>query len=331
MRLNSPELSYTSTLVIKLSTLYNDYQMIAYLAIIVNTCRLYSSGIRMFIIKFLTLFLCLVLSSQSVIASENLLIYENFEKDVPDWRSQTAKQTNLSVMPLGNARSGLKSIRFSVHKEEPWVAGGPRSELMLPKKFGYWMEGGDYWIGASVLFPTEYKDDPMQEIFWQVHAAKRDGGNRNKERRDTRRDKRWGNGSSRKTSSTNRGSRGSVPFLMQSIDDRIVIKGMGLEHVEIKKTKGLWMDIVVHHSWSSQNQGVTQVYINGDLIINKQNISNMVLGDRLYWKFGLYKSGWKRGGDKSSVVSRRDIWFDEVRVGGSNANFDDVTPRNLNP
>lgn len=221
------------------------------------------------------------------------LLYDGFETQDITWQTQTYRTDNIKRTDSINAREGNYSLQVELFKSDPWVANGPRTELFRPDGVDYWVEDDEIWIGGSVFFSTDYEDDPMQEIIWQIHGDESDP---------------------------------YVPFLIQSINDNLTIKGNGISETSVPKQKGSWTDIVVHHLWSSSYHGITQVFVNGSLILDAQGISNMKPNTFLYWKFGIYKSGWKQEGDTLSTVDYRKLWFDEIRIGYSNSNYADVAP-----
>lgn len=226
--------------------------------------------------------------------TSNILVYESFETNGLNWETHTARDSNITRDNTLQARSGDYAIKIEVFKSDPWIANGPRSEIYRPNGIDYWSEGDEVWIGGSILFPENYVDDPMQEIIWQIHGDETDP---------------------------------YVPFLIQVVNDDLVIKGKGFSEHVYQMKKGQWMDIVVHHSWSAKDNGVTQVFLDGESIINLNDISNMKPNTFLYWKFGIYKSGWKQQGDSLSTVDYRKIWFDEIRIGNSHSDYFEVSPK----
>lgn len=83
-----------------------------------------------------------------------------------------------------------------------------------------------------------------------------------------------------------------------------------------------WVDYVVHVKWDSNgNTGVLQVWQDGVLKVNEQNINIGYPQIRKpYWKVGLYCWTGK------SKHTERTIYCDEVRIGGASANYDAVKP-----
>ncbi|GAB4024761.1 polysaccharide lyase [Spirosoma koreense] len=83
-----------------------------------------------------------------------------------------------------------------------------------------------------------------------------------------------------------------------------------------------WVDYVVHVKWSPTGEaGQVQVWQNGILVVNEQNI-NIGYPEKLnpYWKCGLYC--WM-GKD---TYPEKVVYYDEVRIGGATAGYDAVKP-----
>ncbi|UFH56349.1 polysaccharide lyase [Spirosoma sp. KNUC1025] len=83
-----------------------------------------------------------------------------------------------------------------------------------------------------------------------------------------------------------------------------------------------WVDYVVHVKWAPDgNTGQLQVWQNGTLILNEQNIN---IGypqiNKPYWKIGLYCWMGK------NTYPEKVVYYDEVRIGGPTANYDVVKP-----
>lgn len=224
-----------------------------------------------------------VVAGDDFFGEAEILFNDSFEgTGGAPWSYQTADESNIAVTESLPANSGKGSLKILVRKSDEWVAGGPRSQVLQPRQTGYLSEGDQVWARGYVMFPDDYADDPTNEIFWQVH------GNRE--------------------SST-------VPFLIRSVDDEIEIVGRGITNVRVKKTKGKWMEISTYHKFSSTGHGITEVFINGDLITSGYDIKNLdTSGQQVFWIYGLYKSGWKKG-DIKSLVSERLLYFDDITLG----------------
>jgi hypothetical protein len=83
-----------------------------------------------------------------------------------------------------------------------------------------------------------------------------------------------------------------------------------------------WVTWVIHVKWASDKTGIMQVWMNGKQVIDKTHtVTAPAIGT--YFKLGINKFGW---GNQPSSVSRRVLYFDEVRIGNSKASYEDVQP-----
>lgn len=219
-----------------------------------------------------------------------LLFSDSFENEkyIENWKSQTGNDTGIQITKAVPARDGNFALQISVDKSWPEINNGPRSEIYRPKSLPLIQSGSETWYAFSVFFDKNYVDDPAQEIISQFHTTNEEG----------------------------------VPFLIQSINGDLIIKGKGFEDVQLPKTKGDWMDVIVHNKWSDDanaSTGLTQVYINGKQVVNSSG-ANLRPGTAVYFKLGLYKSGWKGTG---STTTFRRLYFDRVMIGGASNTVED--------
>ncbi len=236
-------------------------------------------------------------SSESIVFLEQFMsdaveiLHDGFEEDGEglniEWQKQTAVDDHLLSTTFSAPHAGERVLRVYVHKDDPYVANGPRSEYSSPQNIGYFSEGDEVWLALSVYFPNDYIDDSEYEIIWQLHGDHNSPG---------------------------------VPFLVRSVGDKLEIMGQGIDNITIPKTKGQWMNIAVHHLFSSSNSGITEAFVNTELVTSGTNISNMRPDQNIYWKFGMYKSGWKNGNDVNPNVVERTLYFDDVYMGLSLVN-----------
>ncbi len=82
-----------------------------------------------------------------------------------------------------------------------------------------------------------------------------------------------------------------------------------------------WVDFVIRTKWSTSNTGILQIWMNGKLVINRSNVKTAA--GPTYLKLGINKWGW---GIMTSSVTKRLMFFDDVRIGGASATYDDVKP-----
>ena len=107
---------------------------------------------------------------------------------------------------------------------------------------------------------------------------------------------------------------GELFFYRQPADNERVRQGTG-----IIPRAGDELDIVCHFIWGIGNQGLTQVWINGQLVFNQQG-SNVKLshpyGGNL--KIGIYKSGWNNlsqiQADEANGISSLTTYLGNLRI-----------------
>jgi len=87
-----------------------------------------------------------------------------------------------------------------------------------------------------------------------------------------------------------------------------------------------WVDYVVHIKWDpTGKQGVLQVWQNGVLKVNEQNIAiGYPETHKPYWKIGIYCWSGKAKSDE------RVVYFDEARIGGADSSYEAVRPGRSN-
>jgi hypothetical protein len=83
-----------------------------------------------------------------------------------------------------------------------------------------------------------------------------------------------------------------------------------------------WVAWVIHIKWANDNSGLLQLWKNGELMINKINVSTAPERGA-YFKLGIDKFGW---GTQASSTTQRILYFDDVKIGGAQASYDDVKP-----
>ena len=88
--------------------------------------------------------------------------------------------------------------------------------------------------------------------------------------------------------------------------------------LEKKEMLGKWNDILVNANWTDKESGFLRVWVNGKLGI-KFNGSTKSRGEKVYQKFGIYRSYISRFKDKKNTekVPGQIVYFDEVRTGKS--------------
>jgi len=218
-------------------------------------------------------------------------LFDNFNNGTINvaWGQHKGVGTNLLVTeapatpnrwPDRQFGSSTRALRVRLDENDPYVAGGPRSELVGPKASGYWGNGDRIYIHAKIFFANNYVNDPASEIVFQVHYAAV-----------------------------------GVPFILYSVDNILQITGKGFGDVNVNKTKGEWLTFELYQTYSDNAAGSTRVLMNGVTKVNATGITNMDVGEELYPNFGIYKPAWKFPlVEPISIVSNRELYYDQIKI-----------------
>ena len=185
---------------------------------------------------------------------------------------------------------GKKSVRFEIRKDQPLVKTGKRAEACIVKgSLGHITK--ETWYSFSVYCPLKgYEYDTDREVINQWYQE------------------------------------GTPAMTIRTHKDRFLLESGNT--VENRKqydlgpiNKNSWCELVLHVIHSYQSDGLIEIWRDGTKVLTVTG-GNMYKGILPKWKIGLYKAGFKT--DKSKVT-RRIIYFDNVRVGTSNASFKEMT------
>lgn len=249
------------------------------------------------VVAMIAILSCKEKSSEEPMAgsSAGLVFEETFEgatpfstahsKDVGTW--DYALQ--YAVAPVFK---GSKSARFEIREDQPLVADGKRSEVVIVKG-----SDGDItkntWYSFAVYFPTVgYEYDDQREIINQWYQS------------------------------------GSPATTIRTEEDRILLEtgsdpNTSLKQIDIGPiVKDKWHTFVLHFIHSFGSDGSIEVWYDGTKVITQKG-GNMYDDVLPKWKIGLYKSAFKNG---TSDVNKRIIFYDNIRVGNENATYEDMDP-----
>ncbi len=206
-------------------------------------------------------------------------------------------------------RDGSYSLRIQANYDDPWDPK-PRVELSSHAQ-SFFKKNTEYWVGLSIFLPDDgsYEFDSQMEILLQVHGLNDDcdaGGMgpmaaiRPKDGR-WRWDVRWDPAE----------CMGSTPAGQTMID-------IGPQEL------GKWTDFVARFVFSHEDDGVTQVWRDGVLVVDRVGMPNHYNNARgPYLKIGFYKAGWL---NNNTDVTTRTVYYDAVRVFEGADGFDFVNP-----
>jgi len=241
--------------------------------------------------------------------TDNLIFVETFEN--PDLRNNPQAgdfylehAADHSFQIEGNIiREGSTSGRFEINEDDPQIWGGNRTEMSQAQS----STRNEGWYGFSQFFPASYTSDSTEEVIGQWHVQADEGEATN-----------------RSPSNALIASEGRLKWMLRWDADRIMEDGYsdGLIYIDLGVIpKNKWIDWVVHIKYSHTNTGLLEVWKDGEKVINRQNMPNTYNDTAYpYLKFGVYKWEW------GPVFSQRVIYYDEVRIGNENSNYDEVKP-----
>ena len=81
---------------------------------------------------------------------------------------------------------------------------------------------------------------------------------------------------------------------------------------------------MVHVLWSYGEDGVLQIWKDGELLVDRDGPNAFNDAEGPYFKMGIYK-GWSNP-DTVGDVDSRLLYHDELRIGGPEAVYCDVAP-----
>lgn len=185
-------------------------------------------------------------------------------------------------------KAGSNALRLEIRKTDPESSGSIRSEISLDSD----PLNQDRWYGFSIYLKDWVDDDAGESVFqWAPDNA---------------------SGSS---SIALLASGGRFNFVTNNGGSNNLYNDIG------PVISNKWTDFVIHVRWAADTTGLLQVWMNGNLLINRISVQTAVVTS--YFKAGINKFGWT---GQSSAVNQRVMYFDEVRVGGAGATYNDVAP-----
>ena len=204
-------------------------------------------------------------------------------------------------------RYGEMSMRFEVRPGDCGASSGysdckndaERSELMNQE-----VRAGEFWYAWSVYFPKEHKDFGGKGWF----VASQFHQNNKKDGYDFPMFMFWDHtggywmiihkkmGNPNNLPSRDSGSKFNAKRLLSE-----------------EEVLGKWNDIIVHARWSDkEDKGFFKVWVNGELKLTHEGKTKMK-GSEPYWKWGLYRGGFKEDYISKALYTTQVIYYDELR------------------
>jgi hypothetical protein len=178
-------------------------------------------------------------------------------------------------------KDSRKCARFELRDTDPEISNGTRSEIVFPALTSF-----ERWYSWDVYFPSdEYGFDDAPEIITQWHQ----------------------------------GHKESPSISLQTKADKMLIDvrsqpGVSNKYPLSDLVKDKWQHFYVHIIHSNDFNGLIEIWKDGAKIftLNGPNSYDFAGFDLSRWKLGLYK--WKWNDDKTTLATRRVIYFDNIRL-----------------
>lgn len=201
-----------------------------------------------------------------------------------------------SVVPVAGA-SDNAAARFEVRYSDPLVKGSHRSEIRLrPNPLRR-----DLWFQARLMLPGDWPPADERVIVMQWHGS-----------RD------FFLGEPGRVPPLELAAEGGEWRLITSWDSRRRTPDDDDDEVEGREEiwtaplePGEWETLTFHIVWSYEDDGLIQLWRNGEFVVDRRgpNAHNDLFGP--YLKFGAYVPDWKRLPAEPPVAVRQ-VFFDEV-------------------
>ncbi len=235
-----------------------------------------------------------------------LLFISDFEdRGLKNWRA-SGNPPGIVEKPARAGTHAMKSSldRYGDRYPNRTEVSGPRAEI-----------GGEYWYGFSIFLPEDYVPDEIWEIVAQWHSVP-----------DFEIGEKWRNPVIALSTTGGRWGWVNRWDAKRNTFQTGQRQYGGIRQYDLGPYEtGVWTDWVVHVRWSYGQDGLVEVWKNGQKVINQSGPNAFNDAHGPFFKMGLYK-GWgdpKKGGD---AVSRRLVYHDEFRMGGADATYQDVAP-----
>ncbi|MDN3671164.1 polysaccharide lyase [Echinicola jeungdonensis] len=225
-------------------------------------------------------------------SSANLIYFETFEDSDP---LSFAHHQYSEDYSFGRSQDpvfeGAYSGRFELRDDDEMASSGTRSEVLFPDQ-----DHNERWYSFSLYLPSDgFKKDSNNDIINQWHQ---------------------GSGS------------GSPTTTLRVEDDRFFLKS-GPTKEERKDydiaavQKDTWNEFVIHIIHSGDSDGLVELWMNGEKMLNINGGNLNKDYDLPRWKIGIYKDDWNY--DETTDTDLRVMYFDNVRMGDENASFEEMS------
>ncbi len=244
------------------------------------------------------------------IPEQNLTWTEDFEHGVVTWPSSNDASDGMSPPSYGmtatkitveteEVNTGTYAGKFVLDRTDSYV-----HSMLTPRSYPYdWANkqdiGSTHVYEFSTFHPTEYVADNLSELFWQLHG---------------------------RADATESVRNPMLGFYL--VGDNIELRYKwdtrsiqpdndyegGATHWTDALERDVWVDWKIEIFLSYGNDGTTQVWRNGTLIVDYTGPNCYNDDDGPYLSFGVYKWDWTDPSDPPGDVSTRTMYMDDITV-----------------
>ncbi|MDD3013295.1 MAG: heparin lyase I family protein [Candidatus Gastranaerophilales bacterium] len=198
-----------------------------------------------------------------------------------------ANPGDIKIVDAPGGKKG-KALRVSISKTEDFAGvanGSPRAELLRPREFYH---GEDYTIKWKTFLPDNFQFDNSsnEEIITQIHQDAASG-----------------------SPPFALGLAGNKYFMVSDTPLGKQKKFFGNAEID----SGKWIDWTLHYKPSFSDEGLSELYKNGQSVAKFVGPNTYPNNDIGYLKIGIYKWFWKKPSYPSKVDSLT-IYFDDISI-----------------
>lgn len=208
-------------------------------------------------------------------------------------------------------RDGEYSLRVHAEKDYAW---DPKPQLELSgHRQPFFETNTEYWMGMSIYLPDDggYEFAPGHDVLLQVHGDNDecDTGGMGPPHALRPADGRW---------------RWDVKWDPNECMGNVA---MGREIIDIgPQERGRWTDFVIRWVFSHEDDGITQVWRDGELVVDRVGMPNNYNNAKgPFLKVGFYSAGWLK---RDPEITIRTIYFDSISVYEGTDGYEIVDPAN---
>ncbi|WP_186756796.1 polysaccharide lyase [Echinicola salinicaeni] len=237
-------------------------------------------------------------SYSATVQSPNILYQETFEESDPfSFATMQYAESYGFGVTKSPVFSGDFSGRFELNDTDDMASNGTRAEALFPR-----MSEKERWYSYTLYLPSaDYKIDSNYDIISQWHQG---------------------------------AGTGSPTLTFRVTNDRFQLEHG--DHADNRKKydlapvqKDQWMDVVFHVVHSSGSDGLVEIWLDGQKVIDLEGGNMDARYDLPRWKMGIYKDDWN--GSETTDSKRRVLFFDNVRLGNKDASFEEMSSMGESP